>query len=608
MNATAMGPRARASGARTRQLREGLGAGAARTARRTLARLAWATLLVAGCTLPLPAQERILVYDSQVEIRADGGLDVSERITVRAEGDRIRRGIYRDFPTRYRDRHGNRVVVGFEMLEVLRDGKPEPWFTEGMSNGVRINTGNDDFLPVPAEYSYTMRYRTTRQLGFFDGHDELYWNAIGTGWDFPIERGEVLARLPQPVAVGQMEAEAYTGPQGAQGGDYTADLPAPGTARWRLTRPLAPGEGFTVVLSFPKGIVAEPSQGERLRWLLADNRGVLVALVALVVLLGFCARRWHRVGRDPPAGTIIARYEPPEGHSPAGLRFMRRMGHDSRGFSADLLALAVDGRLRIHRDKRLLKDTWRLERLPAQSETADEAQRGMLARLFAGGPELELDNSKASTMQAAQQAHARALAARYRPAMFQRNAGSIGVAVLIAIAGTVLAFLASGGAGIPAILAIAVLMLVVVVVFGSLVKAPTPAGRRLLDEIEGLRMYLGVAEREELARMPGPQAPPALDAARYERLLPYAVALDLEQAWTRKFTAAVGAAAAAAATANIGWYHGRDVGDIGRLASSLGDGLSSRVASASTPPGSSSGGGGGGSSGGGGGGGGGGGR
>src|SRR5690606_9748606 len=107
---------------------------------------------------------------------------VTEHITVHAEGTRIRRGIYRDFPTRYRDRHGNRVVVGFEMLGLTRNGQPEPWFTENLSNGVRINTGNDDFLQVPGEHAYTLHYRTTRQLGFFDEHDELYWNAIGTGW------------------------------------------------------------------------------------------------------------------------------------------------------------------------------------------------------------------------------------------------------------------------------------------------------------------------------------------------------------------------------------------------------------------------------------------
>ena len=123
---------------------------------------------------PVLAQERITSYDSEIDIRADGSLDVSERITVHAEGNNIRRGIYRDFPTRYKDRYGNRVVVDMQVLDVQRDGKPEPWFTEKKSNGVRINTGNDDFLPVPADFTYTLRYRTTRQLGFFADHDELY--------------------------------------------------------------------------------------------------------------------------------------------------------------------------------------------------------------------------------------------------------------------------------------------------------------------------------------------------------------------------------------------------------------------------------------------------
>ena len=108
--------------------------------------------------------------------------------------------------------------------------------------------------------------------------------------------------------------------------------------------------------------------------------------------------------------------------------------------------------------------------------------------------------------------------------------------------------------------------------------------------------------------MQGPNAPPALDAERYEMLLPYAVALDVEEAWTTKFTAAVGAAAAAEATARMGWYHGAGANNLGGLVKAVGSGLSSSIASASTPPGSSSGGGGGGFSGGGGGGGGGGGR
>jgi hypothetical protein len=93
------------------------------------------------------------------------------------------------------------VRVDLEVLGVERDGEPEAFFTERLSNGIRINTGGDDFLPtLPGEYTFSLRYRTTRQLGFFAEHDELYWNAIGTGWIFPIERGSVTVRLPVWVA------------------------------------------------------------------------------------------------------------------------------------------------------------------------------------------------------------------------------------------------------------------------------------------------------------------------------------------------------------------------------------------------------------------------
>ncbi|HEX5689443.1 MAG TPA: DUF2207 domain-containing protein, partial [Roseiflexaceae bacterium] len=143
--------------------------------------LLWLTCVTAA------ADERIRRYDSVVTVQADGALDVTETIVVTAEGGQIRRGIYRDFPTRYNDRYGNRVAVDLDVVSVERNGRPEPWFIERKNNGVRINTGNDDFLPVPAEHTFTLRYRTTRQLGFFADHDELYWNAIGTGWAFPID-------------------------------------------------------------------------------------------------------------------------------------------------------------------------------------------------------------------------------------------------------------------------------------------------------------------------------------------------------------------------------------------------------------------------------------
>jgi uncharacterized membrane protein YgcG len=568
--------------------------------------LGWVGLLMAR---PAAADERIRAYDIAVEVRTDGSLDVTERISVRAEGSRIRRGIYRDFPTRYEDRFGNRVLAGFELLDVRRNGQPEPHFTESVANGIRINTGNDDLLRVPADYTFTLRYRTTRQLGFFADHDELYWNAIGTGWIFPIDQGQVTVRLPKPVPVADLRAEGYTGPQGAKDQAYRADLPEPGVARWRLTSGLSPNEGLTIVLGFPKGMVPEPGLGQRLWWLLADNRAVLVALAGFAGLLAFCVWRWRQVGRDPRKGVIIPRYEPPAGLAPADLRFVRRMGYDTRCFSADVLAMAVAGDVRIHHEDGWLSDGWGLERTGNGSPSASPAQRKLLAALFPGGEKrIELRKSNATKLSAAQRTHTSALDKELQPRYFRRNASSTIIAAAIVIATWLLASFVSGGSGVPAMLVVLATMVVTVIVFRRLVRAPTKDGRALLDEIEGLKLYLSVAEREELERLPGPGAPPALDAKRYEALLPYAVALEVEEAWTAKFTAAVGAAAAAAATAGIAWYRGSGSANLGNLTRAVGSSLSSQIASSSSPPGSRSGGGGRGSSGGGGGGGGGGGR
>lgn len=556
------------------------------------------------------AQERIKSYDSRIEIQRDGSIDVTETIALRAEGNQIRRGIYRDFPTRYRDRFGNRVRVDLEVLGVERNGVMEPWFTERMTNGVRINTGNDDFLPVPADYTYTIRYRTTRQLGFFDDHDELYWNAIGTGWIFPIEQGSVEVRLPEPVPVERMSAEGYTGSQGSQGSSYTAEITEPGVARYRLTQPLAPYEGFTTVLMFPKEIVQAPAGSDRTRWFLKDNRGILVALAGFFVLVAYAITQWRRVGRDPEKGIVIARYEPREGQTPAGLRFMKRMGYDTRCFTADVLALAVGGHVRIHREDKLFKDDWKLERDGSTgSVEPSAAQKILLSELFSGGRgTLVLKNTNAATLSGARQKHQKALDAEFHPRYFKRNTKNSVIALLIAVLTSVVAFATSGGFGIPAIIALGIAMVIVAMIFAHLVRAPTGEGRALLDEIEGLRLYMSVAERQELAGLRGPDEP-VLDEKMYEAMLPYAVALDVEDAWTKKFTAAVGAAAAAQAAQHMTWYSGRGgISNLGDFTSSVSSGLSSSISSASSPPGSSSGGGGGGSSGGGGGGGGGGGR
>jgi uncharacterized membrane protein len=245
----------------------------------------------------------------------------------------------------------------------------------------------------------------------------------------------------------------------------------------------------------------------------------------------------------------------------------------------------------------------------ASLDTLSASQRALATHLFKAGNEIELKNTEATRVSAAIAAHAAEMSKRLKPRYFKTNLGTVAVGAIASLLVGMIAILLSGGNGIPALIVLAVLAGVMHLVFAWLLKAPTRDGRKLLDGIEGLRMYLGVAERDELKSMRGPGQPPTLDAKRYEALLPFAMALEVEEAWTSKFTAAVGAAAAQ--QSSPGWYHGNNLhGSTGlaNIGNSLGSALTQQISASSTPPGSSSGGGGGGSSGGGGGGGGGGGR
>ena len=98
--------------------------------------------------------------------------------------------------------------------------------------------------------------------------------------------------------------------------------------------------------------------------------------------------------------------------------------------------------------------------------------------------------------------------------------------------------------------------------------------------------------------------PPDRTPELFERFLPYALALDVEQEWSEQF-ADVLAAAAKDDDYRPGWYHGHNLhsGNMAGFASNLGASLPGAISSASTAPGSSSGSSGGGFSGGGGGGG-----
>jgi uncharacterized membrane protein YgcG len=592
------------------------------------------------------AAEQILNYQSNIIVQADSVILVTETIQVRAEGNQIKRGIYRDFPTDFRDRFGNRVKVSFDVLSVKRDDRTESYHTVQRSNGVRLYIGHKDRLLNPGVFTYEITYSTDRQLGFFEDHDELYWNVTGNGWDFPINNAAAAISLPPGIPKNKIELTGYTGLQGSKGKDFTAGFDPSGKPVFETTRQLQPREGLTIVAGWPKGFVAQPTRAQKASYLLGDNRGLLMGIIGLVILMIYYLVIWYRVGRDPEEGTIIPLFEPPHNLSPASMRYVREMGYDNETFSSAIVNLAVKGYLTINKGTKYYTLT--------KQETADEAlltkgERKVGNKLFKGrSTPLKLENKNHQRIKDAIDALKQSLSEDFHKVHFKTNRKYLGPGALISLVILFMAGFAGAetkgpllfitlwlsiwttavisiwaarryfmaliftGAEVFAIIGflrmgtggfIALILVIVGVnaLFHWLLKAPTRVGRQLLDKIEGFRMYLSTAEQHRLNLMNPPEKTPEL----FERYLPYALALDVDQEWAEQFSDVLARAVRDGNEYHPSWYRGSGWSHShpGRFTSSLGSSLGSAISSSSTAPGSSSGFGGGGSSGGGGGGG-----
>jgi len=592
-------------------------------------------LLWTLCASAVLADERILSFDETITVQADGSLELREAIRVRSEGRKIRRGIYRDFPTIYPAGNGRQVVVGFRFESATRDGQQEPWRTESRGNGVRVYLGSPNVLLPAGEHVYELVYRTDRQMGFFADHDELFWNVTGNGWEFPIDRATARVILPASIPAGDVKLEAYTGAQGDKGKNYTATIDN-GAPLFTTTRMLGEREGLTVVAMWPKGYITAPVEesvpaatgstsspgypvaetGNRTLYpsdMPKTKAPAFLALGGLALLLFYYYRVWLKVGVDPPSRITIPEYEIPAGQSPASMRFLMRRGYDDGCMAAAVLSLAVKGHLRIQQDAGILglgKTTTLVGQSRPDARPLSAEEQELLGILFADGNSLVLKQENHERVGVAEKVHRLSLKGRFTSGFFNINGWWHFLGIVLSIFLALPAIIGPSTDVWPAwhfltpagwfTMFIVLLMLVTNGVFGRLLQAPTVAGQKVMDHIRGFKMYLEVAEGDELKKAKGP--PPPLTPQLFESYLPAALALGVEQGWAERFRDVLSAAGTDYSPA---WYAGPawNSHSIGGFTSGLGSSLGSAISSSTTAPGSSSGGGGGGSSGGGGGGG-----
>lgn len=631
-----------------------------------LVRLLVVALLGLLLALPAVAREEIRSYTSDIVISTDGSATVTETIEVNAEGNEIRRGIYRDIPVILLSSDGGKVRPSLDVTNVQRDGQAETFRIERMGDFQRIWIGDPERYLDRGVHRYVITYTMDRVARSFADHDEIYWNATGNYWIFPILNARATVRLPDGAVITQLAG--YTGVVGSTEQAVSTKRTSDTTATFRASRALGAGEGMTIAVAFNKGIIAFPTGFAAFTERLSDLREVILPVLAALLAIAYNALAWFRVGRDPEKGVIIPLFHPPKGFSPPLVHYVHKWGFENSGWTAltsAIFDLGVKGLVTIDNAAGSL----RLKMTGKQPKEALPAGERIVFDYLSARPTTVIDKTNGPEWQKRRGEFIAAIETENRALWFKNNTGysvfgfvlavvllgamvfsslldpgwlvaSVFAGIMLASVGGLARKMLAGQLIFRAIIILwifimainffglaidtftsaainvasisAISIVVITIVFAVVMRAPTVQGRKVMDEIDGFKLYIETAEKERLNM----ESEPPMTVSRFERILPYAIALGVEKPWSDHFDAELARNAVSDASSGYSpnWYHG-STGSFSQSASNVTSAVSAAAASmtaamvAAQPVQSSSsgfssgGGGGGGSSGGGGGGG-----
>jgi hypothetical protein len=481
---------------------------------------------------------RIRDFHAELIVLPDSSLDVTE--TIRVDFTGARNGIYRTIPVEYAGPGGFNYSLFLTEISATEAGGA-PLRIERQRRGGNLQL--QIFVPAAEDTSrnIALHYRVRDGLRFFEDHDELYWNVIGTGWDVPIESAS--AHIILPGGVTGLRAANYTGFLGSRSQDARVDILGP-NIDIQTQRPLAFHEGLTIVAGWDKGFVQEPGGSEKVAQFLDSNWPLLVPIGVFFLMLGL----WYSRGRDPRVGAIAVQYEPPAGLSPGEAGALVDDQAGIRDITATLVDLAVRGFIVIEEKEvshlmGLYANTeyvFHLNKKPEDWSGAKSHELLLLHGIF-GAPVLgmleevalsELQNRFYKNLPGIRRAILESLVQRgyfaHRPDIVRQA-----YLLVAGVTGAVLYLLGQylvqhAGMQAQTSSVAAILTGLAIGGFGWFMPTRTADGVRALHDTLGFENFLSHVEAPHLAS--SPQSP-----ANFEKYLPFAMALGVEKKWVGAF-------------------------------------------------------------------------
>jgi uncharacterized membrane protein len=518
-------------------------------------------MLAVALASPALAQtsEVIRSYDVAIEIRADDSIRVTEVIAYDF-GSTTHHGIFRDVPTRqaYDDRYDRVYPLHVESVEATGGASADYEVTQEPGGITRIKIGDPDET-VTGLHTYTIVYTVEAAMNGFRDHDELYWNAIGEYWEVPVESATAIVSSPSAI----VDITCYAGPVPSTASCDKARILEDGTARLRQSN-LFSFEAFTVVVSLPKGAVAEPHPRLVEPWsinrafartsaTLGLSGGLLVLLLAGSGWLLWSRGRDRRFVGSPidqtmgnatgdaqavplfERGVAPVEFAPPEDLRPGQIGTIMDEQANTLDVTATIVDLAVRGYLTIEeipKEGWFGKPDWTLHRTDEADADLLTYERTLLTGLFKDGSDPTLSGLRRTFSERLAKVEDELYVDAVKRGWFVKRPDKVRASwhargALLFVAGIVLTFVLAkwttfGLVGIPVIVAG-----VVLTVGAGRMPSRTAKGTAIARRVGGFRTVIETAETH-MSRW-------AEEQNVFTRYLPYAIVFGCTEKWAKAF-------------------------------------------------------------------------
>ncbi|MDD4778096.1 MAG: DUF2207 domain-containing protein [Fermentimonas sp.] len=548
-------------------------------------------------TLSIAAQEeKIYSFHSDIVVEKSGMIRVKEEIRIFSKGDIFKRGITRTLPLNRSDIHNNLIRMDYTVSGVLMNGNPVNFFTEKESGDLVIYVGDRNILLEPGFYNYEINYESAGQIGFFEDYDELSWNVNGVS-DKMTDSVSSVVRLPEEARI--ISSHCYTGRIGSEDSDCFSETNDDGSLKTLVTN-LSPNEMLTVSVGFTKGVVTQPAGFEPKVFTWFDKNGMaLVSAIFVLLLLVYYRVTWKKYGVDPPKPVAIPQFSPPDGLSPAAVGMLHKGYFMDDLITASIVNLSVKGYLTIDEiiEKKGLfgmrKDrVFSLTRLKSDYSKLPEEEAVVLQDLFYSDNNIQLDGKYNKDVSEMMQNYRKSLNKQYRPVIDEgQNIKFHIVPWLTVVLYVIILFyfinnnLMHFVINRKALFITVPLLAILYVIYAIQIVRPGERKLHYKSNIEGLKMYLDIAEEKRMQFF----NPPAITPEKFEELLPYAIALDMEEVWGEKFEKTFLSSSVKPEAYRPTWYTGTYV-NAAMFGHALNSTLSNTMSHSATHPSSSGGG------------------